>query len=157
MYMVNIREDWTRWSATSCCLSIGLYLIPWWRHQMEAFSALLALRALLALCILLALCELLALCRELPSQRPVTWSFVFSLICIWTNGWVNNGDAGGLRRNRAHYGVTVMRKHNTMTSRKWHGVSNNRQLSCLLNSLLWLNLCIVWHAKAGTLFFCFQV
>ena len=29
-----------------------------------------------------------------PSQRPLMWSFVFSLICAWTNGWANNGDAG---------------------------------------------------------------
>ena len=29
-----------------------------------------------------------------PSQRPVTRSFVFSLISAWTNGWTNNGDAG---------------------------------------------------------------
>ena len=33
---------------------------------------------------------------------------VFSLICTWTNGWVNNRDADDLRRHLAHYGVTVM-------------------------------------------------
>ena len=32
----------------------------------------------------------------------------FSLICAWLNGWVNNREAGDLRRNRIHYGVTVM-------------------------------------------------
>ena len=26
----------------------------------------------------------------------------------WTNGWVNNRDAGDLRRNDAHYDTTVM-------------------------------------------------
>ena len=30
------------------------------------------------------------------------------LICARINGWVNNGEAGDLRRNRAHHGVTVM-------------------------------------------------
>ena len=30
---------------------------------------------------------------------------MFSL--MWTNGWVNNRDAGDLRRQRAHYDVTV--------------------------------------------------
>ena len=30
------------------------------------------------------------------------------LICAWTNGWVNNQDAGDLRRHRAHYDVIVM-------------------------------------------------
>ena len=36
------------------------------------------------------------------------WALMFSLICAWINGWVNNGDAGDLRRNRTHYDVTVM-------------------------------------------------
>ena len=35
-------------------------------------------------------------------------ALVFSLICVWINGWVNNGEAGDLRRYRAHYDVTVM-------------------------------------------------
>ena len=26
----------------------------------------------------------------------------------WINGWVNNGEAGDLRRHRAHYDITVM-------------------------------------------------
>ena len=33
---------------------------------------------------------------------------MFSLICVWINGWVNNGEAGDLKRYRAHYDVTVM-------------------------------------------------
>ena len=33
---------------------------------------------------------------------------MFSLICAWINGWVNNGEAGDLKRHRAHYDVTVM-------------------------------------------------
>ena len=45
---------------------------------------------------------------EFPAQRPVTRSFNVSLICAWTNGWVNNRDAGDLRRHHAHYDVTVM-------------------------------------------------
>ena len=32
----------------------------------------------------------------------------FSLISAWRNGWVNNREAGDLRRHRAHYVVTVM-------------------------------------------------
>ena len=31
-----------------------------------------------------------------------------SLICAWINGRVNNGEAGYLRRHRAHYDITVM-------------------------------------------------
>ena len=33
---------------------------------------------------------------------------MFSLIHAWTNSWVNNGDAGDLRRHRAHCEVSVM-------------------------------------------------
>ena len=30
-------------------------------------------------------------------------SLMFSLNCVWTNGWINNRDAGDLKRHRAHY------------------------------------------------------
>ena len=47
-----------------------------------------------------------------PVNSPHTgqWrgALMFSLICVWINGWVNNREAGGLRRYRAHYDVTVM-------------------------------------------------
>ena len=35
-------------------------------------------------------------------------AFVFSLICAWINGWINNREAGDLIRHRAHYYVTAM-------------------------------------------------
>ena len=35
-------------------------------------------------------------------------ALMFSLIFPWINGWVNNREAGDLRRNCAHYDVTVM-------------------------------------------------
>ena len=61
-----------------------------------------------------------------PRYRPLVWgihqstvnsphkgqwhgALLFSLICVRRNGWVNNGDAGGLRRYFAHYGVIEMR------------------------------------------------
>ena len=33
---------------------------------------------------------------------------MFSLICVWINGWVNNRETGDLRRYRVHYDVIVM-------------------------------------------------
>ena len=33
---------------------------------------------------------------------------MFYLICVWTNGWVNNRDASDLRRHRAQYDGTVV-------------------------------------------------
>ena len=34
-------------------------------------------------------------------------ALMFSLICAWINGWVNNREASDLRRHRAHYDVNV--------------------------------------------------
>ena len=63
---------------------------PWWRHQIETFSALLALCAGNS-----------PVTGAFPSQRPVTRSFdVLFHLCL-TNGWLNN-------RRCVHYDVTVM-------------------------------------------------
>ena len=35
---------------------------------------------------------------------------MFSLICVWINGWVNSREVGDLRRHRGHYDVTVMHR-----------------------------------------------
>ena len=35
---------------------------------------------------------------------------MFSLICVWINGWVNNREVCDLRRYCAHYDVTVMQR-----------------------------------------------
>ena len=35
-------------------------------------------------------------------------ALMFSLICAWINGWVNNREARDLRRQLAHYDVIVM-------------------------------------------------
>ena len=34
---------------------------------------------------------------------------MFSLVGAWINGWVNNREAGYLRRYRGHYDVIVMK------------------------------------------------
>ena len=45
---------------------------------------------------------------EFPTKGQWRGALMFSLICVWINGWLNNGEAGDLRRYRAHYDVTVM-------------------------------------------------
>ena len=45
-----------------------------------------------------------------PHKGQWRGALMFSLICAWKNGWVNNGEAGDLGRHRAHYDVTVMNK-----------------------------------------------
>ena len=46
-----------------------------------------------------------------PHKGQWRGALMFSLICVWINGWVNNREAGGLRRYCAHYDVIVMRKN----------------------------------------------
>ena len=43
-----------------------------------------------------------------PHKGQWRGALMFSLICAWTNGWVNNRDAGDLRRYCAHYDVIVI-------------------------------------------------
>ena len=58
-----------------------------WRHQMEAFSPWPV---------------------NTPHKDQWRVALMFSLICALTNAWANHRDAIDLRRDRAHYDVTVM-------------------------------------------------
>ena len=52
--------------------------------------------------------------RWIPHTKAMQWrgALMFTFICARINGWVNNREAGDLRRNRAHYDVIVMTSHN---------------------------------------------
>ena len=78
--------------------------ITWWRHQMGTFSALLAICAGNS-----------PVTGEFPHKGQWRGALMFSLICARTNGWVNNREAGDLRRHRAHYDVIVMNQNNVPT------------------------------------------
>ena len=67
---------------------------PWWRHEMGRFSALLAICARNSTVV-----------GDFPPKKPV---LTCSLICTWTNGWINNRDAGDFIHHHAHYDVIVM-------------------------------------------------
>ena len=43
-----------------------------------------------------------------PHKGQWRGALMFSLICLWINDWVNDREAGDLRRNRAHHDVIVM-------------------------------------------------
>ena len=43
-----------------------------------------------------------------PHKGQWRGAFMFSLIYAWIKRWVNNREAGDLRRYRAHYDVIVM-------------------------------------------------
>ena len=42
-----------------------------------------------------------------PHKDQWRGALIVSLICAWMNGWVNNREVGDLRRQHAHYDVTV--------------------------------------------------
>ena len=80
----------------------GLYMClklssAWWRHQMEPFSALLAICAGNS-----------PVPVNSPHKGQWRGALMFSLIYAWINDWVNNREAGDLRRHRGHYDVIVM-------------------------------------------------
>ena len=64
---------------------------------METFSALLAIYAGNS-----------PVPGEFPHKGQWRGALMYSLISAGINDWVNNGEAGDLRRNRAHYDVIVM-------------------------------------------------
>ena len=43
-----------------------------------------------------------------PHKGQWRGALMFSLICVWINDWINNREAGDLRRYCAHYDVIVM-------------------------------------------------
>ena len=45
---------------------------------------------------------------EFPAQSLWRGALMFSLICAWINGWVNNREAGDLRRHCAYYNAIVI-------------------------------------------------
>ena len=47
-------------------------------------------------------------CVTGPHKGQWRGALMFSLICAWIKGWVNNSEAGDLRRHRTHYDVIVM-------------------------------------------------
>ena len=80
------------------------------------------------------------LCGEFTSHRwiPHTkgqWrgTLMFSLICAWINGWVNNREAGDSRRHRAYYDVIVMNWHVVIPSLmiKWPDGYRNVKLNII--------------------------
>ena len=91
---------WYGWSEKKDCNEeqSGDFSRSWWRHQMETFSALLAICAGNS-----------SVSGGFPTHKG-QWrgALMFSLICAWINGWVNAGEAGNLRRHHTHYDVIVM-------------------------------------------------
>ena len=91
-------SDWKVWCSPSQTVwHHALNDMSWWRHEMETFSALLALCAGNS-----------PVPVNSPHKGQWRGSLMFSSIYAWINDWVNNREAGDLRRQRGHYDVIVM-------------------------------------------------
>ena len=128
---------WTAWTN------------PWWRHQMETFSVLLAI------CVGNSLVT-----SEFPSQRPVTWSFgvFFDLrfnkrLSKQSWGWWFEIPSHPLWRHCNGSTNTFIRKQqNRHITRRYHlnkfhflhNITCNTKTICWTNAdLLWIGVCVV--------------
>ena len=85
----------------------GTHKNTWWRHQMEKFSALLALCARNS-----------PVTGEFPAQRPGTQSFdVLFDLCLYKR---LSREAGDLRRHRAHYAIKRLTESSSGVTTKLH-------------------------------------
>ena len=79
-----------------------------------------------------------------PHKGQWRVALMFSLICVWINGWVNNREACDLSRYRAHYDVTIK-------STKWEYACQTRPSTCLTHPTCKDNeiICIllIWKKK----------
>ena len=113
--------------------------VTWWRHQMETFSALLAI------------------CTGIhrspvnsPHKGQWCGALMFSLICVWINGWVNNREAGDLRRYHDHCDFIDMSKLIIVYSAQ----SNNPEQWGVVVVKSHLNLTQRWEITPHLLWLC---
>ena len=76
---------------------------------------------------------------EFPSQRPVTRSFVGLLLNKRLSSWVNNREAGDLRRHYAHYDVTAI------VYPQWFCSMRCKQCGCIFFSWRTIRFCLHYH------------
>ena len=112
---VNSSPSGSKWSFTDCCLMTPYLMEHLGQHWF---------RQLFIICLVPIYDDVIKwkhFPRYWPFVQGIHWSLVnsphkgqwhralmFSLICAWINGWVNNHEAGDLRRHPAHYDVIVM-------------------------------------------------
>ena len=92
------------------------------------------------------------ICRTLvnsPHKGQGCGALMFSLTCAWINDWVNNSEAGDLRRHHAHHDVIVMDLSYFIAC--WHKSDNFHDSQ---TNMFKINLCpwtditwVLWHRK----------
>ena len=77
-----------------------------------------------------------------PHKSQWRGALMFSLICVWINGGVNNREAGDLRHYRAHHDVIIMirpTKPTNLLFTPWFGKQCDREISSTYTILgMWL-------------------
>ena len=119
---------------TSWTCNVKLSSVLWGQHSLELS------RVYCVLCFMKNVIKLKQFPLNWPFVRAIDQSrwipphkgqwrgaLVFSLICVWINGWVNNLEADDLRRHRGHYDVIVM----------WCGLCRNQAFNAAFYGLLY--------------------
>ena len=127
-----------RWVVDISCLpGADSIHISWWRHQMENFP------------------------RYWPFVRGIHRSpvnsmhrgqcrgaLLFTLMSVWINGWVNNGEAGNLRRHHAHFDDIVKCINLNMDDNPFFGETSR----CVIGLRTYMLVtCLMRQAMAGLL------
>ena len=84
-----------------------------------------------------------------PHKGQWRGALMFSFICPWINGWVNNCEAGDLRHHRGHYDVIVMlySKHNIDHVSMWSVQNSHHYADEILNCIFFQGGISVWFAS----------
>ena len=73
-----------------------------------------------------------------PHKGQWHGALMFSLICPWINGWVNNREAGDLRHHCAHYDVSVMPLLSLLNNSLTSGRCGSNFKSVFFKHTLWI-------------------
>ena len=106
---VDGQVIWGAVTPVSLQWYLGEALYTWWRHQVETFSASLALCAGNS-----------PVTGEFLAQRPVTRNFDVFFDLRRINCLVSNREVGDLRRHRAHYDVSIMKSRMNNKDCNWY-------------------------------------
>ena len=132
IYFRKYKDVWFFNTATSLVIQMPprgrhffILHIPWCRHQWKHFPRYWPfVRGIRR--------------SKVNSPHKGQWrgALMLSFICAWINGWVNNRDAGGLRRHCAHYDVIVMQYHDCGRT----GDARSHSISSIDLHPLWRNI-----------------